>query len=182
MKDPLEVIDQLSHGDALAVLRTLAREDERVAVRIVEIATVQLSGVEPEEVAYMLHDELSFLEVEDVWDRAGPTRYGYVEPHEAVDEMMQEVIDPYLDELKKYHKLGMMYEANRMCMGLLWSLRKFEYECKTEFKNWATDAASGFAWHVVDAWKAGSPSPADKAEVKAFIQEELGGWELSLVQ
>ncbi len=29
MKDPLEVIDQLSHGDALAVLRTLAREDER---------------------------------------------------------------------------------------------------------------------------------------------------------
>lgn len=67
-------------------------------------------------------------------------------------------------------------------MGLLWGLRKFEYECETEFRTWATDAASGFAWRVVDAWKAGSPSQADVAEVKAFIQEELGGWESSLVQ
>lgn len=181
MKDPLKVIDQLSHGDALAVLRTLAREDERLAARIAEVAMARMSDVDPEEVSFMLYDELNFLEIEEVWDRAGRTRHGYVEPYEAVDEMMHEVIDPYLEELKKCQKLGMSAEANRVCMGLLWGLYRFEYECTTEFKNWATDAASGFAWFVVDAWKAGSPSQADIAEVRAFIEEELDGWEASLV-
>ncbi len=122
MKDPQEIIDQLSHGDALAVLKTLAREDERVAARIAEIATTHLSDVDPEEVAAMLFFDLNFLEVEEVWDRAGPKRHGYVDPGEAADEMIQEVLDPYLEELKKYQNLGMNTEANRMCMGLLLGL------------------------------------------------------------
>jgi hypothetical protein len=44
----------------------LARDDEHLAARIAEIATVHLSDVDPEEVAFELYDELSFLEVEEV--------------------------------------------------------------------------------------------------------------------
>jgi hypothetical protein len=119
MKDPHEIIDHPSPTDALTILKTLARDDEHLAARIAEIAAVHLSDVEPEEVAFELYDELSFLEVEEVWDRAGPTRHGYVDPGEAADQMIEEVIDPYLEELKKYQELGMNVEVNRMCMGLL---------------------------------------------------------------
>jgi hypothetical protein len=181
MKDPHEIIAHLSPNDALTILKTLAHDDEHLAARIAEIATVHLSDVDPEEVAFELYGELNFLEVEEVWDRAGPTRHGYVDPGEAADQMIEEVIDPYLEELKKYQKLGMKTEANRMCMGLLLGLYQFEHESKSKFKDWAPDAPSGCAWAVVNAWKAGSPTRADVKAVKAFIEDELCGWGAGLV-
>ena len=181
MKEPHEIIDHLSPTDALSILRTLADSDEQLAKRIAEIATAHLSEVDPEEVAAVLYHELDALEVEEVWDRAGPTRHGYVDPGEAADQMIEEVIDPYLEELKKYQELDMNTEANRMCMGLLLGLHRFKHESTSEFKDWAPDAPNSFAWTVVDAWKAGAPSRADVKAVKTFIEEELFGWGARLV-
>jgi hypothetical protein len=181
MKDPHEIIDRLSPTDALAILRTLAASDKQLAQRIAEIATAYLSEVDPEEVAIVLYDELNFLEVEEVWDRAGPKRYGYVEPGEAADQMIEEVLEPFLEELGKYQKLGMNTETNRMCMGLLLGLYRFDHESTSEFKDWAPDAPIIFAEAVVDAWKAGAPNRADVKALKAFIEDELGGWGTGLV-
>jgi hypothetical protein len=50
-----------------------------------------------------LYDELDALEVGDVWDRAGPTRHGYVEPSEAADQMIEGVLAPFLEELEPWH-------------------------------------------------------------------------------
>lgn len=175
MKDPHEIINHLSPVDALSILRTLAASDEHLARRIAEIAMAHLSGVDPEEVADTLYFELDALEVEEVWDRAGPTRYGYVHPGEAADQMIEEVLEPFLEELQKYQKLGMFVEGRRLCMGLLAGFYRFEHESRSEFKNWAPDAPSSFAWTVADAWKAGAPSCADVKVVQAFIEDELGG-------
>ena len=79
MKETFQIIDHLSPTDALAILRTLAGSDDQLAARIAGMATARLRGVDPEEVAAALYDELNGLEVEEVWDRAGRTRYGYVE-------------------------------------------------------------------------------------------------------
>jgi hypothetical protein len=114
MTTPYEIIDQLSHGQALAILKALAASDEQLANRIAEMGTAYLSQVDLEEVAAVLYDELDALEVEEVWDRAGKTRHGYVEPSEAAYQMVEEVIDPYLEQLKKYQKLGMSAEANTL--------------------------------------------------------------------
>ena len=59
MKDPLRIIDHLSPTDALAILRTLAGSDDQLAARIAEMATARLRGVDPEEVAAALYDELN---------------------------------------------------------------------------------------------------------------------------
>ena len=176
MKNPREIIDQLSPTDALAILKTLAASDEELARRIAELALAHLKGVEPEEVAAVLHESLEALEVEEVWDRAGETRHGYVEPGEAADQMIEEVLEPFLEELKKYQKLGLSIEARRLCMGLLAGLYRFEHVSISEFKNWAPDSPIIFAEEVVETWKTGSPGRADRAAVKAFIEDELGGW------
>jgi len=181
MKAPREIIDHLSPTDALSILRTLAEGDEQLAARIAEVATARLRGVDPEEVAAVLYNELDALEVEEVWDRAGPTRHGYVDPGEAADGMIEEVIEPFLEELEKYQALGMNSEANGMCMGLLLGLHRFKRESTSEFKDWAGDAPSIFADAVLDAWKAGAPSRADVAAVRAFIEDELFGWGARLV-
>lgn len=179
MKEPHEIIDQLSPADALAVLKTLAHEDETIAARAAEIATACLRDVDLEDVAFALYEELEFLEVEEVWDRAGPTRHGYVDPGEAADEMVDEIVAPYLDELRKLHALGMTIQANQMCMGLLLGLYRFERESTSEFKDWAPDAPNSFAWIVLDAWKEGSPARNDVRALKTFIEDRLGGWSAS---
>jgi hypothetical protein len=182
MQGPHKIINQLSPADALAILKTLTCDDAQLAARVAEIATARLSAVDPEEVAFGLYEELEFLKVEEVWDRAGPSaRHGYVEPSKAAEQMMDEVIAPYLEELKKLQALGMNTQANGMCMGLLLGLYKFEHESTSEFKDWAVDVPGGLAWTVVDAWKAGSPGKADVAAVKEFIEDELYGWNAGLV-
>jgi hypothetical protein len=176
MKGAHEIIDQLSPGDALAILKALAREDDQLAVRIAEKATLYLSNVDLEEVAVVLCDGLDMLQVEEVWDRAGPKRHGYVDPGEAADETVKEIVEPFLQELRKYQKLGMHVQANQMCMGLLLGLYRFERESRSEFKNWAVDAPAAFAEAVIDAWKEGVPEQAAIQEVKEFIDRELNGW------
>ncbi len=181
MKNPHEIINQLSPNDALQVLKTLARDDEKLAARIAEIATAHLSEVDPEDIAFELYHELDDLEVEEIWDRAGESRHGYVSPGKAAGEMVDEIINPYLEELGKYQTLGMNAEANRMCMGILLGLYRFEDKSTTRFKEWSPDTAGVFADTVVDAWKAGSPSQADVKALKTFIMEELFGWGSGLV-
>ena len=181
MKGPSEIIDQLSASEARSILKALGAGDKGLGIQIADMALSYLSGVDVEQVAVFLYEELDTLEVEEAWDRSGQTRHGYVDPSEAADQMIEEVLEPCLADLAKYQKLGMNMEANRVCMGLLQGFCRFEEESKAEFKNWAPDAASNFAWVVVDAWKKGAPSKADRKALKAFIEEEMAGWGAHLV-
>jgi hypothetical protein len=58
MPRPREIIDQLSHGQALAILKALAAGDEQLADRIAEMGAAYLSLVNLEEVAAVLCDKL----------------------------------------------------------------------------------------------------------------------------
>ena len=105
MNKPREVINQLSPQDALVVLKALADSDASLARRIAEIATEHLSEVDPQDVAEEIYYALESLQVEDVWDKAGSTRDGYVEPYEVVDEMIDGAMAPHFDELVRYQML-----------------------------------------------------------------------------
>ena len=90
--------------------------------------------------------------------------------------MIEEVLEPFLEELDKYQRIGMNTEANRMYMGLLLGLYRFKCESTSEFKDWAPDAPSIFAEAVMEAWKTGVPCQADIAVLRIFIEDELCGW------
>jgi hypothetical protein len=174
--DPHTIIDHLSPGDALAILRILVREDDQLVAHIAEVARSYLSSVDPEEIALDLYAELDALDVEEVWDRAGPTRHGYVEPEEASSEMIEQVVEPFLQEMTKYAQMGLHAQAKQACIGLLLGLYRFERESTNEFKDWAVDEPAEFASEVIDRWNSGSPSAADVGEVKQFIDNQLNGW------
>jgi hypothetical protein len=61
-------------------------------------------------------------------------------------------------------------------------LYQFDRESLSEFKNWATDAPSGFASNVIDAWKAGKPGRKDVTALKQFIADGLGAWGMYLAR
>ena len=176
MKDLQHIIAQVTPTDAIGILQALAASDEALAARIAEMALAHLQQVDIEDVAVTLYDELEALEVEEVWDRAGRTRHGYVEPSEAADQMIEAILAPFLEDLARYQNLGLRTQANRVGEGLLLGLYRFQHESTSEFKNWAPAAPIIFAETVVDAWKAGSPTKNDHKAIRAFITEELGGW------
>ncbi len=181
MNNAHHILQHLSGSDALAILEILARADTKLAARIAEIATAHLREIDMEEVAAALYDELDALEVEEVWDRAGNTRHGYVEPVEAADQMIVAILEPYLQEITKLQQLGMLYQAGQLCKGLLKGFCTFEKESASEFKDWAGDAPIIFAEEVIIAWKSGNPSREDIAGMKRFMGDTLDGWGVNLV-
>jgi hypothetical protein len=114
--------------------------------------------------------------VEEVWDRAGATRYGYKEPQEVAGEMIEQVIEPFWQEMHKYAQMGFHAQAKQVCIGLLLGLYQFEHESTNEFKDWAVGEAAEFAREVIRRWKSGSPSPEDMREVRYVVDEQLKGW------
>ena len=181
MEDVHQIIDQLAPAGANSILHALATSDEMLAGRIAEMALARFDRINVEEVSADLYDELDALEVEEVWERAGRKRHGYVETGEAAYQMIEAALTPFLEDLARYQKLGLRDEANRMCEGLLLGFYRFEHESTSRFKDWAPDAPISFAGMVMAAWKAGSPTKGDVESLKAFVTEELGGWSAKLV-
>jgi hypothetical protein len=101
-----DILAHLSPDDALDVLRTLAR-DEDLAPCIRQAAAAHLETDAPRDeedvgaIAEEIRWELEQLKVEEVWDKAGPRSHGYVDPSEAADEMMDQVLEPYLEEMSR---------------------------------------------------------------------------------
>ncbi len=176
MENPYDIINNLSPEDAFAILRRLAADDEKLAVKIATLSLAYLSNVDVEDVAGALLDDLEGLTPEEVWDRAGNTRDGYVETGEAAEEMIQELLDPYLEEMRKCHKIGLDREAQQMCMGLLLGFYEFEYKSKTDFKDWAVDAPIFFAGEALTVWREGTMNTAERQEVQTFIEMKMPRW------
>ncbi len=176
MKKPQEIIDQLSLHDAIAVLKTLADSDAQLARRIAEIATEQLMGIDPDDVAAEVLQELDFLEVEDVWDQAGASRDGYRETGEVADEMIGNALEPYREDLSRYQRLDMLEEATCICMGIISGLYLFEHESSSAFKDWAADIPVFHAEDTLKKWYTKDVPQEFVDEMKSFIQSELPNW------
>ena len=87
-KSELNILDRISADDALVILTRLAQEDTSLLKRIERAALEYFKEVSVEEIADGVFWELDTLEVEDIWDNSGPTRYGYVDSGEKVWEMV----------------------------------------------------------------------------------------------
>ena len=131
------IIDQLSPEEALEVLKALIREDESLVNKIEPIAHEILSDIDKEEIASAVYLELDSLDVEELWDRSGRTRHGYVEPHEMASEMIDEVLEPFLENLKRYNQLPFREQSKSMCMGIIKGLYQFDKESQNDFVDWA---------------------------------------------
>jgi hypothetical protein len=156
------IFDEISADDALAILRLLAKEDAKIARRIEQIAVEYLRDVDIEDIASEVYFDLDSIEVEEVWDRSGRTRNGYVEPTEMAFQMFEDALEPFVEEMKKYQRLSMFVEAKNYCMGILNGIYKFEKESISEYKDWAADAPAECSEWVLDEWKKGQKGVTDE--------------------
>ena len=167
-KDILEIIKP---DDALQILRQLAKQSNEMRKIIQQLAMEILSNVDPESITDDVYFELDGLDVEELWKRSGKTRYGYVDPVDEAFEMFGEVIKPFIDEMKRYQKMGLNEEAKNYCIGIIKGISKFDEESDSEFSEWAVDIPSEYLSTVVDEWKKDNPNADEVKEIEGLIED-----------
>ncbi|MBI5183525.1 MAG: hypothetical protein HY999_04105 [Nitrospinae bacterium] len=170
------ILDTISPNDAFVILKILAKEDTNIAKRIEQLAIDYLGNVDIEDVAEEVYWELNGIEVEEVWDRSGSTRDGYIDPGDMAYEMFEEALEPFLNELKKCQKLSLFNQAKYHCMGILKGIYKFHKESTSEYKDWAVDAPCEYFDVVLKDWKNDCQKPEYLKEVKEFIKKNFPDW------
>lgn len=147
----------------VATAPELRRTARRLALKL--IGDVDVEGVE--EGVYW---DLDSIAVEEVWDRSGRKRGGYVDPGKAAWQVFEEALTPSLDSLRRFQRLGLMPQAKRQCMGILKGIWRFEKESDSEFKGWAVDAPGEFFASTYREWRKGTTSKQEAAEVRRFVK------------
>jgi len=177
-----QVLYDLSSEHAHGILIRLADEDAKISIRIEELALEYLTDVDPDGIAEDIFYDLNILDVEDVWNNAGSTRYGYVDPNELAFEMFEEALEPYIDDLRKCQKLSMDEKAKLHCMGILKGIDQFEREGTTEFKDWAVDAPHENFMTVFEEWREENKNPKNLEEMDEFIKRNFPKWYRSVLK
>jgi len=167
--DKMEIIQSLNPDDAFRVLLALLHESPDLEEKVYQIASQILCDVDSDEIADDVYNALDSLDIDDLYQRSGKTRYGYSEPSEEAWEMQEEALEPFIDEMIKYRERGMPVIAKRYCVGIIKGLQIFKKESASEILDWAEDAPGDNIEKVYDEWKKGRPSEEDLTDVLEII-------------
>ena len=171
-----EILESITGSDALSILNALAQRDEKIKTTIEKIAVDILSAVNVDEIAANVQRALEWLQVEDVWARAGANREGYVEPGDVAWEMFEEALRPFRDDVVKYKKLSMPKEAALYCLGILKGICAFDKDSKTQYKEWAADAPGEYFAFILEDWKMLYKGKIPMVSMKDFLEINCPDW------
>jgi hypothetical protein len=179
---PSKLLESLSGSDALSILQILADRDERLAGEIYAVAGELLGEVNVAEVAASVKDELESLDVNDIFDKSGARRDGYVDPGEAAFQMFEEALAPFLLDVERYRTLGRPEEASAYCLGILKGIYGFDKDSSTQYKEWAVDAPEEYFGQVVDAWEKIYHGRTPQLKMENFVKEHCPDYAERLAQ
>ena len=177
-----ELLSKLTGTQALQVLKGMASDDDRLARKIEIEAKRVLAAVDIDRVSEDVFCTLDMIDVQDCWDRAGSRRDGYTSPDEAAVELMEEELQPFVDQAKRYHELDMLRQERDYCEGVILGLYRYEKESKSEFRNWSEDLPLDSAGWLRDEWRERNADKAMRDTMDEFIRERCPEWARNLVR
>jgi len=121
-----DVLDRLESHEAAAVLRTLLQRHPDLRVEAREIATATMTKVDVEALADEVESEVSGVSEESFEGRAGSHSWGYTSPGDAVSELLEEALEPFLTDMKRLVQLGHDAAALATCQGIVRGLYQVE--------------------------------------------------------
>ena len=111
------LLDKLTEAEAASVLRKLLDRHSELRAEAEAAARDMLAGISPLSVAGEIEDALLQFDYDDLNGRAGRRSCGYVEPSEAAGELLEEALDPFIDDMKRYLEAGLEEPACQFCQG-----------------------------------------------------------------
>jgi hypothetical protein len=120
----LKALTAAEKGELLDALLT---DQPTLRDRVEALAAARMSAADRGAVAEEVESALRGLDIDQLSGRAGyRPGVGYVDPGEAADELLDEVLQPFLDDLKRRGRLGMTTAAAECALGILDGL----YRCR----------------------------------------------------
>ncbi len=177
-----DFISNLTGEQALQILRRLADKGGSLAETVRDEAKDILAVVDIDETAEEVFFYLDCIDVHDCWDKSGPSRHGYTSPDDAAAELIEEELQPFLDQPDRYHDLGMAEQERDYCMGIVLGAYKYEHESKSEFKSWCTDIPLEYVSDLLDRWRARKHNPSASVEMNEFIRRRCPEWARYLIR
>ncbi len=134
-----------------------------------------------QEVAEELAMELGAVDPFEVGARAGKRPWGYVEVGQALFEVFEEILDPYVEDVRKLKALGYRDAATEACKGILLGLYSTDQEGIVDWLEWSPDLCSeatstpllALAGNVRHPGRLGRALPQSMV---AFCRERLPEW------
>jgi hypothetical protein len=154
MSQPQSVSSTPSAAEKGALLDDLlaARPDLRVVAEI--LAARRTASEESEESAAVADDveaTLRGLDIEELNGRAGPVPgRGYVHPAEAAHEILDEALQPFIDDLQRQSELDMASAAVEVGVGILRGLYGCRHGDPESLLEYSPDYPAARASEVLD--------------------------------
>ena len=87
--------------------------------------------------------------------------------------MMEEKIEPFLDEMERYFDRKMVDDAHVYCRGIIRGICVYMSEEAGEFADWAVDNDDGLTYDVIERWKTKNQKPEIIADLETWRIECL---------
>lgn len=171
MNGKRSALDVLSEAEKAAVLDELltARPDLREPAEA--HASQLLQHARRSAVADGIQSALKWRDINELGSRAGyQPGFGYVNPAVAADEILDEALQPFLDDLQRRANLGMSSAATEVATGILLGLYNCREADAETLLEYAPDYAAERASLVVnDCARLGIELPAE-------LPDLISGW------
>jgi hypothetical protein len=171
-----DVIRKLTAEQAFEVVLRLHRHGGKIREAVVTEAMGVLTEIDLNEIADTVLFALEAIDAEDCWNRSGRSGYGYTSPDEAAIELIEGELRPFLDQIDRYHDLGMADQEAICCMGVTLGCYRFEQEAKTEFRGWSVDIPGDIVHLLLEKWQKRTRRRARINTMRTFVREHCPRW------
>lgn len=170
------VLDRLKSDETADVLRRLLAAHPDLADEAERMATAVLGAVTFEDVASDVEEAVRAPDLDELQGRAGRHEWGYVGPTEEAWEILDEAVQPFVDDIKRHIELGLEAEALEICKGVLLGLYRLEYEQSEGILEYADDFPAEAAGDTIETWWTGGrkgPARAGEGRKRPVFPQEF---------
>lgn len=153
-RHPTPALDRLTPSEQARVLAELLADQPELLERAEGLAERQVARVDADAVAEEVESALLWIDLDELAARAGRVRgRGYVHESEAAYELLEEALQPYLDDLQRRAALKLPDAVLQLGLGILRGLA----QCRTGVEDGSVvayageDAVDSLAWSVSTA-------------------------------
>ena len=150
MRNQPSALDSLTAAEKGDLLDRLLAARPELREQAEADALGRMSVEDQDAVALDVESALCGLDIEELNGRAGyRPGVGYVHPSEAADEILDEALQPFLDDLQRRAKLGIRSAAAEIAVGILRGLYRCRDGASESLLEYAPDYASERASDVL---------------------------------
>jgi hypothetical protein len=173
--------DKLRPDEAAELLRALLARHPELAKEAGSMAEEMVTRVSAQDVADAVEEAILALDIDALGDRAGEHSDGYTEPTEAAWQLLQEAIDPFVDDLRRRIALGAGHAAVTTCRGIVVGLYRVRGKNRDAVLGWAEDFPAEAAAQTVAILRAAGRG-SRRWSLPDDAQDEVPDWATSLAR